>query len=281
MTVAAAIRDAAARIGEAGARADAELLMAHALDCSRSQMLLHRMQEPAPAAFDALLARRLADEPVAYIVGQAEFYGRPFIVTPAVLIPRADSETTLAAALAAAPAPRQVLDCGSGSGCLLLSLLAERPDARGIGVDRSAATLPVARANAELMRLSRRAALVLADWTEPGWAEHLGRFDLIVANPPYVEADAVLDASVRDYEPAGALFAGPDGLDAYRVLLPQLRMLSNPGGVVVVEIGWRQAEAVAGLATAAGFFCDLSRDLSRDLAGRPRALTLWINDPAA
>ena len=267
-SVAEALRAATARIGVEWARIDAELLMAHALGLSRSAMLLTAMRDPVPAAFEVLLARRLADEPVAYILGSAEFYGRSFAVTPAVLIPRGDSESVVGAALEAAPQARRVLDCGTGSGALLLTLLAELPQAQGIGIDRSAAALAVAQGNAQALGLADRARLVEADWTAPGWADGLGPFDLVIANPPYVETDAALDASVREHEPHGALFAGADGLDDYRRLVPQLPGLLSPGGVAVLEIGATQDAAVAGIAQGAGF----ATELRRDLAGRPRAL---------
>jgi release factor glutamine methyltransferase len=176
----------------------------------------------------------------------------------------------LLAGLDACPAPARILDCGTGSGCLLLSLLAERPEARGIGIDRSNAALTVAGENARALGVTPRAELRFADWTRPGWASDLGRFDLVIANPPYIEDDAVLDHSVQGYEPAGALFAGPDGLDAYRALIPQLPALLAPGAAAVLEIGYSQADAVTAIATAEGF----AVELRRDLAGRPRALTL-------
>ena len=270
MTVGEALRAATKRLGAGWARDEAEILMAHGLGVSRSAMLLAHMRDPAPPAFTAMLARRLADEPVAYIVGEAEFYGRRFKVTSDVLIPRADSETTLAAALEAAPGPRRVLDCGTGSGILLLSLLAERPEARGVGVERSEDALVIASGNACALGVDDRAELRLADWSAPGWTDGLGQFDLIVANPPYVEDDAELDRSVREYEPRGALFAGPDGLDAYRNLIPQLPARLAPGGAAVLEIGHRQADAVTALAEASSF----DTALHHDLAGRPRALTL-------
>ncbi len=270
MTVGQTLREATARLGTDWARDEAEMLMAHALGVSRSAMLLAHMRDCVPAGFEPMLARRLEDEPVAYIIGETEFYGRCFRVTPDVLIPRADSETTLLAALEAASASARILDCGTGSGCLLLSLMAERPNARGIGIDRSEAALAVARENARALGLEQRTEFRCADWTKSGWASGLGRFDLIVANPPYIEEGAELDRSVRDHEPAGALFAGRDGLDDYRTLIPQLPELLTPGGAAVLEIGHRQGEAVSALAGAAGF----AADLRYDLAGRDRALTL-------
>lgn len=270
MTVAEALREATARLGTDWARDEAEMLMAHALGVTRSAMLLGHMRDPVPEAFAPMLARRLRHEPIAHILGTVEFYGRSFAVSPDVLIPRSDSESVVAAALDASAAPHRILDCGTGSGCLLLTLLAERPAAHGIGIDRSPVALAVATGNARSLGVADRAELREADWTELDWTDGLGTFDLVIANPPYVEDDAKLDPSVRDHEPYGALFAGPDGLDAYRVLVPQLPALLAPDGVAVLEIGWQQSEAVSAIARAAGF----ATELKTDLAGRPRALTL-------
>lgn len=251
-------------------RLDAEVLMAHALGCSRSSLLLSRMGDGVPDAFAALVERRAAHEPVAYITGTQEFWGLPFKVTQDTLIPRGDSETIVEAALEACPAPARVLDCGTGTGALLLAVLHERPDAQGIGIERSAGALAVAQANAAALGLAERATMQAGDWTQSGWAEGLGRFDLILSNPPYVEDDAALDPSVREYEPASALFAGREGLDDYACLLPQLPALLAPKGVAVVEIGYQQADAVAQIAGKAG----MNAQLFHDLAGRPRALLL-------
>jgi release factor glutamine methyltransferase len=271
-TVAEAIRAAVERLASTSdtARLDAEVLMAHALGCSRSDVLLRHMRDPAPQAFAALIERRARHEPVAYITGSQELYGRAFHVSPAVLIPRGDSETTVAAALEARPGARRVLDCGTGSGALLLTLLAELPEAGGIGIDRSTDALAIAAHNAGALGLTGRAGFRAADWTLPGWADELGRFDLVIANPPYVEDSAPLDPAVRDHEPHGALFAGPEGLEDYRALVPQLPALLAPEGVAVLEIGHTQADAVSAIAEAAGF----ASMLHRDLAGRPRALVL-------
>lgn len=272
MTLAEAIRASTERLAATSdtARLDAELLAAHLMGMSRAEMLLHHMHDAAPHGLAALVERRAAYEPVAYLTGRQEFYGLPFIVTPAVLIPRGDSEVLGDAALAEQPAAARVLDCGTGSGALLLAVLSRLGRAQGIGIDSSPAALEVAARNAEALGLRPQARFVQADWHEPGWAEGLGRFDLILANPPYVESGAELDPDVRDHEPASALFAGPDGLDDYRVLVPQLPGLLAAGGVAVVEIGHRQAEAVSAIAAAAG----LSAELHRDLADRPRALVL-------
>ena len=275
-TVGEAIRAATARLGALTdtARLDAELLMAEALDCTRSELFLRRMRDPAPLDYAGLVARRAAHEPVAYIRGYQEFFGLGFRVTPDVLIPRGDSEVLVEAALAARPQARRVLDLGTGSGALLLAALSELPgDALGVGIDRSVAALSVATANARALKLGERAELRLADWSAPGWSDGLAPFDLILANPPYVEDAAELAPSVRAYEPAGALFAGAEGLDDYRVLIPQLPGLLAPGGLAFVEIGAGQAAAVTRIAAQA----QLSATLHRDLGGRPRVLELTIS----
>jgi len=272
MIVGEAIRAAATRIAAASdtARLDAELLMAHALGMSRSAMLLQAMRDPAPEGFAALIARRAACEPVAYITGTAEFYGLALTVTPATLIPRGDSETVIEAALDRAGATGRVIDLGTGSGALLLAFLANLAGWQGVGVDASENALAVASGNAIALELAGRSAWRHRDWHAPGWTDGLGAFDLILCNPPYVEADAALDPQVRNYEPASALFAGPQGLDDYRALIPQLGQLLVLGGIAIFEIGHTQANAVSAIAEAAGF----SAELRHDLAGRARALIL-------
>ena len=275
MTIAATLREAAATLAETSdtARLDAELLMAHALGVSRSELLLRHMDAAPPPAFAPLLARRQWHEPVAYILGRQEFRGLNFLVTPAVLIPRGDSEVVVEVALAARPDAQTVLDCGTGSGALLLATLTELPGARGVGTDRSLGALAVAAANAAMLGLADRTRLLRADWDCPGWSGGLSPFDLILANPPYVEDAAELAPTVRDHEPAGALFAGTEGLDAYRSLIPQLPALLAPDGVAVIEIGATQADSVAAIARDAGFMATLHHDL----AGRPRALECHIS----
>lgn len=274
MIVAEALRAATEQLSATSdtARLDAEFLMAHALGVSRSAMLLRHMRDASPETFAALVERRGEHEPVAYIAGRQEFYGLDLAVTPDVLIPRGDSETLIEAAkegLAERP-PRGVLDLGTGSGALLLAALSLWLGAEGVGTDASSAALTVAGRNAERLGLARRARLLRGDWRDAGWSDGLGRFDLVLCNPPYVEEGVELDPPVRDFEPASALFAGPDGLDDYRVLIPQLRPLMTPGAVAIFEIGHRQADAVTQIARAAGF----AASLRRDLAGRPRALIL-------
>ncbi|MET0587771.1 MAG: peptide chain release factor N(5)-glutamine methyltransferase [Novosphingobium sp.] len=275
MTISTALRDGAAALVQAGLdetpRLDVELLMAHALGVGRSELLLRHMGGAVPDGFAPLLERRLNHEPVAYILGEQEFFGLSFRVSPAVLIPRGDSEVLVEAALAARPASARVLDCGTGSGALLLAVLANLPAAEGVGIDRSPEALTVAADNAGRLGLADRVRMLLADWDNPGWQDDLGGpFDLILANPPYVESDAALAQSVLAHEPAGALFAGKEGLDAYRVLIPQLPGLLAPDGVVMVEIGASQADSVTAIAAKAGF----SAILHCDLGGNPRLLQL-------
>lgn len=273
--VAAAIRAATERLAPSEtARIDAELLMAHALGMARSDMLLRAMRDQAPAGFAALVERRAAHEPVAYIAGHQEFYGLDLAVTPAVLIPRGDSETLIEAArevLSDHP-PQRILDLGTGSGALLLAALSLWPEAQGIGIDASPEAAQVAEANASALMPGADCRVLVADWRVEGGLDELGRFDLILCNPPYVEDAAMLDPDVRDHEPPSALFAGPEGLNDYRVLIPQLPALLAPGGVAVFEIGHRQAESVGAIARESG----LDPVLRRDLAGRPRALILRL-----
>ncbi len=272
MTIAQSLRDAAAQLAATSdtPRLDAELLMAHALGVTRSDLLLRHMADPTPQSFAPLLNRRQNHEPVAYILGHQDFFGLNLIVTSDVLIPRGDSEVLVEAALKACPQATRVLDCGTGSGALLLAVLINLPQATGVGIDRSLNALDVAAANAARLGLADRARMRHCDWDHDGWADDLGPFDLILANPPYVETEAEIAPSVRDLEPSGALFAGADGLDAYRVLIPQLPALLGPQGTALVEIGSTQAEAVTRIAHTEG----LTATLHRDLAQRPRALEL-------
>lgn len=283
MRVAEALRRAAQRLAPhvGTARLDAEWLMAHALGVSRSELLLRHMEREAPASFDALVERRARREPLAYILGESEFYGRSFLVSPAVLIPRADSECVVECALEHVREGARVLDLGAGSGALLLTLLAERADCHGIGIDRSAAALKLARVNAERLGVAARARFLKRDWRASDWrvdeaGAEIGGFDLVIANPPYVEEGAALEPDVVDFEPHEALFSGADGLDDYRALMPQLDALLARDGVAVFEIGAAQAEAVEHLAAQNGF----AARLHRDLAGRPRALALRRREAA-
>jgi len=221
-------------------RLDAELLMAHALGGSREELLLNRLDAAVPAQFEALLERRLASEPIAYIVGRRAFWTIELAVGPGVLIPRPESETLIEAALAhfGSAGPARILDLGTGPGTLLLAALAQWPGATGLGVDASEDALAYARRNAVARAEFRR-----GDWDE-GLDE---RFDLVLANPPYVEAGAALPPDVARWEPPPALYAGADGLDAYRRLAPRFARLIAPGGIACLEIGAGQEEKVRAL----------------------------------
>lgn len=259
-----ALAGAAARFGFSDTpRLDAELLLAHALGIERSALLLD-MERPVPATFATLVERRARHEPVAYIIGTRGFWTLDLEVGPGALVPRADSETLIAAALAhfGDRPPASILDLGTGPGTLLLALLDEWPVARGLGVDRSAAALAYARRNGRVV--GSRAAFVQGDW-----GAAIGRpFDLVIANPPYIATDEVLPPEVASHEPRTALFAGTDGLDDYRRLVPDLPRLIAPGGAAILEIGWTQEMPVGALLREAG----LGVAVHRDLGGRPRAL---------
>lgn len=254
-------------------RLDAELLMAHALGLNRNELLLRARDLATPPVFDALLQRRLAHEPFAYIRGYQEFWDLTLAVTPATLIPRGDSETLIEASIGHfrdREPPARILDLGTGSGALLLAALSVFSEAEGTAIDASLDALAVAQANAERLGFGNRARFLRRSWRDAGWADDLGHFDLILCNPPYVETDAELARQVRDHEPASALFAGQDGLDEYKLLIPQTAALLAPGGVATFEIGLSQDEAVTHLAKEQGF----AVSAHRDLAGIIRALSL-------
>lgn len=276
-----ALRDAAQMLAGVSdtPRLDAELLMAHALGVSRSTLLLSRMRDDVPVGFAALLARRMVHEPIAYITGHQDFWTLTLKVSPAVLIPRADSETLIEAAIDAFKhrPPQRILDLGTGSGALLLAALAHWPDAIGTGMDSSAAALDVARANATKLGFAQRTQMLHCDWRIAGWHDQLGGpFDLVLANPPYVEATAALAPQVVDHEPHSALFAGTDGLDDYTMLVPGLASLLKPHAMAIFEIGAGQRAAVAALCAMHGY----ATRCRRDLAGHDRALMVFADAAA-
>ena len=245
--------------------------MAHALGLERADMLLRQHELSVPECFASLIERRAKAEPIAYIRGQQEFWDLTLTVTPDVLIPRGDSETLIEAAIEAfdgLAGPSRILDLGTGSGALLLAALSVFPNARGIGIDASLPALAVAADNAERLGFGERAAFRHLSWCQADWSSGLGRFDLILCNPPYVEDNAALEATVARLEPHSALFAGSLGLDDYQILIPRTPALLSDSGVAVFEIGHMQTNSVSELATNAG----LSTGMRRDLAGKPRCL---------
>ncbi|MFZ3482581.1 peptide chain release factor N(5)-glutamine methyltransferase [Sphingomonas sp. 3-13AW] len=263
-----AIGEAAGRIAALSdtPRLDAELLMAHAMGVERDTLLLARLDHAVPDSFAALVEARLAHTPIAYLTGRRAFWTIELEVGPGALVPRADSETLIEAAVAhfGSRAPATILDLGTGPGTLLLAALDQWLQAHGLGIDRSEEALAYARRNAARLGMADRADFALGDWA----AGLDGSFDLVLTNPPYIGTEEVLPREVAVHEPAGALFAGPDGLNAYRLLAPQLARLLAPGGVAVVEIGSTQAEAVSALLREQG----MSTSIRADLAGHPRAV---------
>lgn len=269
------LREAARVLADAGIdnpRLEARLLLAHALGATPERLLLDRARRVEPGPLGPLLARRVAREPLAFILGRREFWSLDLAVSSATLIPRADTETLVEAALAARPdrgAVRRVLDLGTGTGALLLACLLEFPVAFGVGVDRGAAAAALAAENARRTGLAARSAFLCGDWG----AALAGGFDLVLANPPYIPSGEIagLMPEVARHEPALALDGGPDGLDAYRALLADLPRLMRPGAVAVLELGAGQAAPVSELAVRAGLAVAAVRP---DLGGIARALVL-------
>lgn len=258
------LRDTAVALTAAGidnARFEARLLLSHAAGLTIEQLIARGPDAP-PAAVVATLreltARRVRREPMAYILGEREFWGLPFRVSPAVLVPRPDSETLIETVLGLFPdrsRPLRIADLGVGSGCLLLTLLREYPRASGVGMDASEAALDVAAANADALEVASRTALVVGDWRRPGWTDRLGGpFDLVVSNPPYIRSDALagLMPEVAAHEPTLALDGGPDGVAAYRIIAVAAPRLLMPGGWLVVEGGEGQASDIADIFASAG-----------------------------
>jgi release factor glutamine methyltransferase len=276
------LRDTAVALAAAGidnVRFEARLLLAHAAGLSAEQ-LIARGTEPAPAMvaerLRTLTARRVLREPMAYILGEREFWGLPFKVSPAVLVPRPDSETLIEAALALLPdrqRPWRILDLGLGSGCLLLTLLREYRAASGVGLEASEEALAVAQANAQALGVGARARLFSGDWREPGWQQRLGGpFDLLVSNPPYIEAQAIerLMPEVARFEPRLALDGGSDGLVAYRTIAAAAPVLVAPGGRLLVEAGEGQAAEISKIFASAGLAMEAPW---KDLAGIDRVVS--------
>jgi release factor glutamine methyltransferase len=250
-------------------RLDAELLMAEALHIDRDRLLLAPPDRNVPERFWEMVRRRSEGEPVAYITGRRAFWNIELHVGPGVLVPRPDSEVLIASAIEhfeGKAGPQRILDLGTGPGTLLLAALDIWPAATGLGIDVSRQALSYASANARRLGFEARVKLMQGNWAA-GLAE---KFDLILCNPPYVPLDADVGPGVREYEPDEALFAGKEGLDAYRELAPQLPRLLSSGGLAAIEIGADQADAVTALLARNG----LQARVADDLAGHPRAVLL-------
>jgi release factor glutamine methyltransferase len=280
LTVQAARRALAARFRDEGLDSpdlDARLLIGAALRLDLTGLAVQAERRITPdeaETVESFARRRSAREPVARILGRKEFWGLDLLLSEATLVPRADTETVVEAALDIIRREQRVTDAlriadiGTGSGAILLALLTELPNASGIGTDISAEALATAEENAQRLGLAGRAAFVRCDYA----AALAGPLDLIVANPPYIPtADiAGLERDVRAHDPHRALDGGPDGLDAYRILAPQAARLLAPGGALVVEVGRGQSAAVGAIMDAAGLA--LPSPPRADLGGVPRAV---------
>ena len=274
MTIDEALREGAARLRVAdidNPRLEARLLLAYALRTTKEDVLRDQAASIDAACYFSLLDRRIAHEPLAHILGRREFWSLDLLVSPDTLVPRPETEALIEAALAAFAGrspPRNVLDLGTGSGCLLLAALTEFPAAFGVGIDRSPAALTVAQRNAVRLGLSDRSAFLCGDWAPAV----CGGFDLVLSNPPYIPSLAIdgLMPEVARCEPRLALDGGPDGLIAYRSLIPDLNRLLTVSGVAVLEVGEGQADAVSALGREIG----LAVATRPDLTGIPRAVVL-------
>ncbi len=254
---------------------DARLLLQHAMGWDDAQYVA---QSDAPLAanaqqnYQAMIARRAGREPLSHITGTRGFWRDAFIISADVLDPRPDSETLIEAMLDLRPernAPYRIVDFGTGSGCLLLSLLREYPQATGLGVDCSEAALAVARANAKALNLQQRAEFICANWGET----LTECYDMVISNPPYIgeQEIAQLAPEVKEHEPFLALCGGMDGLAAYHTLMPYIARHLAPDGITVMELGAGQADAVSAIALQHGLAINQIR---ADLAGIERALCI-------
>lgn len=273
-TIAETLREGARQLNEAGIenpRLEARILLAHALH-RRAEDLIRDLSAPVGASdFESLITRRSGREPLAYILGWREFWSLRFRVSASTLIPRPESETLVEAAFALCPdsgSGYRVLDLGTGTGCLLLAFLYERSRAFGIGVDRSESAARLARDNAADIGLAARSAFLCGDWADSVSA----RFDLVISNPPYIPTPALAELmpDVAVFEPRSALDGGACGLTAYRAIIAALPRLVTPAGAAILELGIEQFDAVAALASGAGFRSEPRPDLS----GTPRAIIL-------
>lgn len=254
-------------------RLEARILLAHASKASVEDIVAERVV-PTPdmlAHFEEALSRRIAREPIAYITGRREFWSLPFIVDKNVLIPRPETEVLVEEAMRRftdSSAPLSVLDLGTGSGCILLAFLSERPNAMGTGIDASPGAADIAARNAQALKLDARARFSVQDWSDVS-----GEYDLVFSNPPYIDTEGIasLAPDVAAYEPIEALDGGKDGLDAYRSLALLLPKVMKSGGRAFIELGLGQADAATRIFQGQGLIIDA---LVNDLAQIPRCLVL-------
>lgn len=239
-------------------RREARLLLAFALGTDAAGLLTR--DDIDPLLYAAPLARRAAREPLAYITGRKEFWGLSFLTSPATLIPRPDTETLIEAVLHMGRTPELILDLGTGTGCLLLACLHEFPKAYGVGIDINPEAAQLARRNAVKLGFSQRSAFLAGHW----FNAISDKFDLILSNPPYIEHSDIptLMPEVSAFEPKSALDGGPDGLAAYREIIGNLPKILAPDGLVVLEIGIGQADAVRKIGYDYGFSVSFYRDIS-------------------
>lgn len=277
------LREAFAAEGRDGtAELDARLLIAHALGCDPGAVVLiddSRVATADAARAEGLIGRRIAGEPVARIIGEKEFWSLSLSLSPETLVPRPDTETVVEAALATLDgegrrqAPLRLLDLGTGSGAILLALLSELPRASGVGIDRAFGAVLTARRNAERLGYGARAGFAVGDWS----GAIAGRFDVVVANPPYIASAEIggLALEVRGHDPHLALDGGADGLGCHRAILGDLGRVLAPGGHGFIEIGAGQADAVLVMAAGRGY---AARTFA-DLAGTARVVALRAAGP--
>ena len=272
-------RGAVATLREAGvenAALDARVLLAKALGVDGGELIAlseKAVPDDVRLRFRKSLKRRVNGEPVARILGTKEFWSQEFLLSPATLVPRPETETLVEAALEAKPersAPLRILDLGTGSGILLAALLLEYPKAFGVGVERDVEAARTARSNLAVIGIAHRARIVCGDW-----AGAIGsQFDVVVSNPPYIPSGDIagLAREVREHDPLRALDGGADGLESYRAIVAELSRLLTPGGVAILELGAGQEPAVADLARHAQLI--VNGPARCDLSGHPRALVL-------
>jgi release factor glutamine methyltransferase len=276
-TIAAALAEAGGRLRAVGADSpelDARVLLRQVTGHEDAWLIANpdaEIDRTALQGYAELLERRERREPVSQIVGEREFWSRTFRVTADVLTPRPDTETLIETVLSRIEdrdAPLRILDLGTGSGCIALTLLAECPNATALGVDASPAALEVAAFNADVLGVSER-----VEWRETDWCEGIeGPFDVIVSNPPYIAGYELqhLDPEVREFEPNMALDGGADGMAAYRRIIPSLKRLGTEDSVIAFELGLGQARGVAALGRVAGLRI---AEIDQDIARRARVIS--------